>query len=227
MNDSGNPSLEMDDRLHQLVEEYSHRLAAGECLTPEDFISCHPQYADELAELLPAASVMAAIGSELKRNRLVDAELPHALGDFRIVREIGRGGMGIVYEAVQLSLNRQVALKVLPFAHMLDAHRLQRFKNEAHAAATLYHPNIVNAFFVGHERGVHFYAMRYVDGVSLADLITKRWPSQQHHWNDTSAVDHADPTDSSTAAQPDSAACRTGRLPKRNASDRQTHYPPQ
>ncbi len=93
------------------------------------------------------------------------------LGDFRILREIGRGGMGIVYEAVQLSLDRRVALKVLPFAAALDAKQLQRFKNEAQAAAHLHHTNIVPVYAVGSERGVHFYAMQLIEGQNLASLI--------------------------------------------------------
>src|SRR5262249_17024090 len=90
---------------------------------------------------------------------------------FRILREVGRGGMGIVYEAEQISLGRRVALKVLPFAAALDARQLQRFKNEAHAAAHLQHTNIVPVYFVGCERGVHFYAMQFVEGQTLAALI--------------------------------------------------------
>src|SRR5262249_9615201 len=93
------------------------------------------------------------------------------LGDFRLVREIGRGGMGVVYEAVQISLGRQVALKVLHFAAALDAKQLQRFKNEAHAAAHLQHTNIVPVYYVGCERGVHFYAMQYIEGQTLAAVI--------------------------------------------------------
>ncbi len=85
--------------------------------------------------------------------------------------EIGRGGMGVVYEAEQLSLQRRVALKVLPFAAALDPRRLQRFKNEALAAAHLRHENIVPVYAVGCERGVHFYAMQYIEGQSLASLI--------------------------------------------------------
>src|SRR5207244_6272028 len=84
------------------------------------------------------------------------------LGDFRIVREIGRGGMGLVYEAEQLSLGRRIALKVLPFALTLDPRQLQRFKNEARAAAQLHHEHIVPIYSVGSERAVHFYAMQYV-----------------------------------------------------------------
>src|SRR5262249_45055456 len=100
-----------------------------------------------------------------------EPDAPGRLGDFRIVREIGRGGMGIVYEAEQMSLKRRVALKVLPFAGALDAKQLQRFKNESQAAAQLHHTNIVPVYSVGCERGVHYYAMQYIEGSNLADLI--------------------------------------------------------
>jgi serine/threonine protein kinase len=93
------------------------------------------------------------------------------LGDFRIHRAIGRGGMGIVYEAEQVSLGRRVALKVLPFASTLDAKQLQRFKNEAQAAAALHHTNIVPVYATGCERGVHFYAMQFIEGCTLAAAI--------------------------------------------------------
>src|SRR5262249_27017824 len=93
------------------------------------------------------------------------------LGDFRVVREIGRGGMGVVYEAVQVSLGRRVALKVLSFAAALDAKQLQRFKNEAQAAAHLRHPHIVPVHAGGCGRGVHYYAMQLIDGQNLAALI--------------------------------------------------------
>lgn len=93
------------------------------------------------------------------------------LGDFHLIREVGRSGMGVVYEAEQLSLHRQVALKVLPFAATIDPRQLQRFKNEATAATHLRHENIVPIYAVGCERGVHYYAMQFVDGQSLAALI--------------------------------------------------------
>src|SRR5262249_11010472 len=97
--------------------------------------------------------------------------LQGTLGDFRLLREIGRGGMGVVYEAEQISLGRRVALKVLPFAAMLDPRHLQRFQTEARAAASLHHEHIVPVHAVGCERGVHFYAMQYIEGVSLAEVI--------------------------------------------------------
>src|SRR4029079_5316393 len=93
------------------------------------------------------------------------------LGDYRLLREIGRGGMGVVYEAIQISLNRMVALKVLPFAAALDARLLQRSRNEAQAAPGLHHSHIVPVHAVGCERGVHFYAMQLIDGRPLDAVI--------------------------------------------------------
>ena len=96
------------------------------------------------------------------------------LGDFRIIRQVGHGGMGVVYEAEQISLGRRVALKVLPFAATMHSKQLQRFHNEARAAASLHHEHIVPVYAVGCERGVHYYAMQFIDGHTLADMITVR-----------------------------------------------------
>src|SRR5207248_8270480 len=100
--------------------------------------------------------------------------VPECLGDYRIVREVGRGGMGVVYEAEQVSLGRRVALKVLPFAATMDPRHLQRFHNEARAAACLHHEHIVPVYAVGCERGVHFYAMQFIDGQSLAEVLASQ-----------------------------------------------------
>src|SRR5262249_21938148 len=97
--------------------------------------------------------------------------VPGMLGDFRILREVARGGMGVVYEAEQISLDRRVALKVLPFAATMDPRQLQRFRHEARAAAMLHHPHIVPVYGVGCERGTHYYAMQLIDGCSLAQVI--------------------------------------------------------
>ena len=93
------------------------------------------------------------------------------LGDFEIVREIGRGGMGVVYEAIQLSLNRKVALKVLPPGTTPEQRDIERFRREAQAAAQLDHPNIVPIYAQGEEEGTHYYAMKLVQGRSLNQII--------------------------------------------------------
>ena len=129
--------------------------------------------------MLPAIAAMAELGSVTGqrpvaiacRRRPGAAPALGELGDYRILREIGRGGMGVVYEAAQISLGRRVALKVLPFAPALDARQLQRFQNEAQAAAHLNHANIVPVYAVGCERGVHYYAMQFIEGQSLSALI--------------------------------------------------------
>jgi serine/threonine protein kinase/Tfp pilus assembly protein PilF len=115
----------------------------------------------------------AATAQELAAMIVQLAEGGGHLGDFRLLREVGRGGMGVVYEATQVSLGRRVALKVLPFAATLDPRQLQRFKNEAQAAAHLHHMNIVPVHATGCERGVHYYAMQYIDGQTLAAVIAE------------------------------------------------------
>jgi serine/threonine protein kinase len=89
------------------------------------------------------------------------------LGDFKILHEIGRGGMGIVYEACQQSINRRVAIKVLPAASALNTRQIARFANEAQAAAKLQHPGIVSIYSVGSDRGIHYYAMQLIHGTPL------------------------------------------------------------
>ena len=114
--------------------------------------------------------------SAVRRGRMTTnpTKLPTGvkrIGDFELIREIGRGGMGVVYEARQISLDRRVAVKLLPFAAVLDAKQIARFKHEAQAAAQLHHPNIVPVFAIGVERGVHYYAMQYIDGQPLDRAI--------------------------------------------------------
>ena len=96
---------------------------------------------------------------------------PERIGDFRIIRQIGRGGMGIVYEAEQLSLHRHVALKLLPRQMLLDERQRHRFDREARAAANLHHTNIVPVFGVGESDGLHYYAMQFIEGLGLDDIL--------------------------------------------------------
>ncbi|WP_165227489.1 WD40 repeat domain-containing serine/threonine protein kinase [Aquisphaera insulae] len=106
-------------------------------------------------------------------------ELPGTLGDFAIGRVIGRGGMGVVYEAIQKSLNRRVAMKILPAGSADEPRRLERFRLEAMAAACLRHPHIVPVYLTGSERGVHFFAMQLIEGQTVAALIHRRIPHRR------------------------------------------------
>ena len=176
--DPANPPSGIDPILADLVEQFLQRLQAGESLDPSGFAAQHPDHAESLRQLLPALEMMADLGRSAVRDRTglppsEDISGPGlgVLGDFHILREVGRGGMGVVYEAEQLSLRRRVALKVLPFAAALDPRHLQRFKSEAQAAALLHHTNIVPVHAVGSERGVHYYAMQFIEGRTLADVI--------------------------------------------------------
>jgi eukaryotic-like serine/threonine-protein kinase len=165
------------DALEDLIEECTNRLQRGEHVDVELLARDHPDQADRLRRILPSLQIMAEIGHSAVREitgLAVPADPSFAmgeLGDYRILGEIGRGGMGVVYEAIQISLNRRVALKVLPFAGALDAQHLARFRLEAQAAAQLHHTNIVPVFAVGSERGVHYYAMQFIGGQTLAALI--------------------------------------------------------
>jgi tetratricopeptide (TPR) repeat protein len=170
-------------RLAQALEEYRGLLEAGAAPDRAAFLARHPEMAEELAECLSGLEFVHAVAPALSgaaaenasaENLGAGLRLGAPLGDFRLIRELGRGGMGVVYEAEQISLGRRVALKVLPFASTLDAKQLQRFHNEARAAAGLHHAHIVPVHGVGSERGVHYYAMQFIDGQTLADLIQQR-----------------------------------------------------
>ncbi len=172
------PQLE-DPRVLQAVEEYLAAHQAGRGPPRHEYLARYPEIAAILADCLDGLEFIQAAAPHLHESVPIPSDKSAAgdvqpeapLGDYRLVREIGRGGMGVVYEAVQMSLGRRVALKVLPFAATLDAKQLQRFKNEAQAAAHLHHQNIVPVYGVGCERGVHYYAMQFIDGQTVADLI--------------------------------------------------------
>jgi serine/threonine protein kinase len=166
-----------DAVLADIFDELTNRLQAGEAVDLRHYVGRYPKYRESLQQLLPAIEELVSLGHTERvpggenSNELKAPAILGELGDFRLLREIGRGGMGIVYEAWQISLNRRVALKVLPFATALDTKQLQRFKNEAQAAGCLHHQHIVSVYGVGCERGVHFYAMQFIDGQTVADLI--------------------------------------------------------
>jgi serine/threonine protein kinase len=169
----------------QIVDEFTQRLDHGEQPDVEEYACRYPEHAVVIRQVLGTlklirdASASPAPVDDASDIKPVHESAAGQLGDFRILREIGRGGMGVVYEAEQMSLSRRVALKVLPYAAMWDERQLQRFKNEARAAAALHHPNIVPVHAIGCERDVHFYAMQYIEGETLDRVIAKLGQSEE------------------------------------------------
>jgi serine/threonine protein kinase/Flp pilus assembly protein TadD len=171
-----------DPSFDLLIDDLLARVQAGEAVDWSAVAREHPEHAERLRSMVPALEAIGdlsgpsdpAAGGLAGEHNLVSG----VLGDYRIFREVGRGGMGIVYEAEQVSLGRRVALKVLPYAGALDAKQLQRFRNEAKAAASLKHEHIVSVHAIGCERGVHFYAMEFIEGQTLAQLIQARPASE-------------------------------------------------
>lgn len=162
------------DLLTELVEECVNQIDQGKPIDVEAIAAQYPDHADEIRrtlQMLVSLEDLEPAPKPSDESRSADP-IHTELGDFELIRELGRGGMGVVYEAIQRSVQRRVAIKVLPFAGLADNGKLQRFKNEVRAAGILHHPNIVPVYAVGVERGVHYFAMQLVDGPSLSELIT-------------------------------------------------------
>jgi serine/threonine protein kinase/Flp pilus assembly protein TadD len=173
---SDTPTLDsaaLERLVGRVADEFTERLNRGERPDVAEYAGRHPEVADVLRQVLPALRLirLSAAAPLAGSARGDGSPVTGDLADFRLLREVGRGGMGVVYEAEQVSLGRRVALKVLPFAGALDPKQLQRFKNEAQAAACLHHTNIVPVYATGCERGVHYYAMQYIEGRTLAATI--------------------------------------------------------
>lgn len=168
-------------QLLDVLERYLADLEQGNAPDQQALLAAHPELADELLPYLESLRLIDCATRDLRITKAGASGEPNAhaaptlrqIGEYQIVREIGRGGMGIVYEAHQKSLNRQVALKILPFAAVLDQRQIARFRNEAQAAAQLHHPHIVPVFAVGQEQGVYFYAMQFIDGQALDQAIAE------------------------------------------------------
>jgi hypothetical protein len=168
------PNTERDP-LELLAAEYMDRLRQGQRPAIEEYAAQHPELAEEIRELFPAIAVTERLKARQARSSDGRATLGPArlerLDDFRLIREIGRGGMGVVFEAEQESLGRRVAVKVLPRQVLLDEKNLKRFEREAHIAANLHHTNIVEVFGVGEQDGFHYSVMQYIRGVGLDAII--------------------------------------------------------
>lgn len=165
---------EEQERLACILDEYLAALERGQPVTPESLLAAHPGDATRLRAYLSGLQLFHAAARPADGGLAFD--LPRAgrtLGDYDLLREIGRGGMGVVYDAMQRSLRRRVALKVLPVTSSQDPRHIARFKNEAQAAAQAQHPNIVPVFSVGEVDGVHYYAMQLIEGESLACYVRR------------------------------------------------------
>jgi WD40 repeat protein/serine/threonine protein kinase len=167
--------IESTDRrelVERLAEEFVRRYRNGERPSWTEYVEAHPEHAAEIRELFPALIVMEELapGDDSAAPAVERAGLQERVGGYQILREIGRGGMGVVYEAEQLSLGRRVALKVLTLPIARDGKALERFRLEARAAARLHHTNIVPVFEVGQDRDVCFYAMQLILGQGLDEV---------------------------------------------------------
>ena len=168
-----NGSSEGDLLLNQLADEFAARYRRGERPSLTEYADRYPALADDIRELFPALVGMEQVKEDRKEVGPPAGVLPplEQLGDYRILREIGHGGMGVVYEAEQVSLGRHVALKVLPQHLLPEAKQRRRFEREAKAAAQLHHTNIVPVFGVGEHGGLSFYAMQFIQGLGLDEVI--------------------------------------------------------
>ncbi len=178
-----------DQRAVDLLDDYLARLQAGEAPDRGTLLREYPELAsavDCLKVLEGLAPPMAAGGTggedETLQVHPVAGDLPRAFGQYELVSEIGRGGMGVVYKARQTRLDRTVAVKMILAGHLASAEHRRRFQAEAKAAARLRHPNIVHIHEVGQLHGQDFFAMEYIEGESLAQRIA------QHAGNIETAV---------------------------------------
>jgi WD40 repeat protein/serine/threonine protein kinase len=162
-----------EELVGQVADEFTERVNRGEQPDVEEYARRHPPIAALLRQVLPALQAMGphASANGLVRGRATSPQLTGNLGDFRIIREIGRGGMGVVYEAEQQALGRRVALKVLLGQAVQDTRMLARFRRESRAAAQLHHTNIVPVYEVGQQDGLCYYAMQFIRGQALDEVF--------------------------------------------------------
>jgi serine/threonine protein kinase/WD40 repeat protein/tetratricopeptide (TPR) repeat protein len=174
-----NESLSQQNRVEALAQEFLERRRQGERPTIAEYAARYPELAEEIRACFPALLLVEdlkpdpaeATGPSGAPDVLGGGSAVERLGDYRILREVGRGGMGVVYEAEQEALGRHVALKVLPAQALLDPKHLQRFEREARAAARLHHTNIVPVFGVGADDGLYYYVMQFIQGLGLDQVL--------------------------------------------------------
>ncbi len=154
-----------------LLNDYTKRMRRGDAPDLERYVRKFPQFEAQIRSLFPTVAALEGAKQQQQREQrppvIVAAPGLKQLGEYHLLRELGRGGMGIVYLARQESLDRTVALKLLPQQLMSSEKQLARFQREAQTAARMHHTNIVPVFGVGHDAGNHFYVMQYIPGVGL------------------------------------------------------------
>jgi len=182
-----------DERLAALIDHLCVEQQAGRLPSPDAAAAAEPDLIEELRSLwavAQAAHLMHSPEPDHDRTRIfhpppsllprpkpsMSASSPRSFGDFDLLEEVGRGGMGVVYKARQRSLNRIVALKMVREAHLATDEDRQRFRTEAEAAAHLQHPNIVTVYEVGVVEGQAYLCMEYVEGPTLADRVSRDGP---------------------------------------------------
>ncbi len=161
------------DDLDRVLDDVLEGCQRGVRPNLESLCSEHPELAAELRRLVPSLMLMEGVKPKTDGHSASPGteDAPDQLGDYRILGEIGRGGMGVVYEAEQISLGRRVALKMLPRSISRDATAVRRFEREARAAARLHHTNIVPVFEVGHYEHSIYYTMQLIQGTSLDTVL--------------------------------------------------------
>ena len=156
------------DRLDEILGDWQERRDQGDLVDPEEVIQAHPDLADELRARFAALHIVEQAYAEAAADA---GEAPQQIGEYRIVRELGRGGMGVVYEAEQTSMGRRVALKVLFPSIVARPDAVRRFRREAQTAGRIHHTNILPVYALGREGGTWYYAMELVRGSSLDRIV--------------------------------------------------------
>lgn len=186
-------SEEQQVRLTDVLDQYLSQLEQGQAPSRSQLIAEHPELAKALELYLDQLHDLHRLtGGESDSHGDLQGRV---LGDYRLDQEIGRGGMGIVFAAQQQTLQRRVAVKLLPLAAILEPKFVERFRNEARAAAHLEHPNIVPVYAVGEEGGIHYYAMRLIDGQSLDQRIAVHNQNQTRPRTNSALLQFADVAD--------------------------------
>ncbi len=164
-----------DDGYWSIVAEFIDRCDRGEAVDAAEFAHGDPELAKRLQECLAGFGWLerALSGSDVHSVSETETRLPESIGEYNIIRELGRGGMGVVYEAVHQGLGRRVALKVLFDSSIRGGSARERFLREARTAASLHHTNIVPVFDAGSADGHLYFAMQLIEGESLEELASK------------------------------------------------------